>query len=246
MPKRKRRGPGRAYREGVTLVQLIEMFPGDGAAREWLEKHIWPDGPRCPRCDSADVTRVRGGRSMTHRCRDCPGRPLFSLKSGTVMASSRIGYREWVIGIYLFVTNLKGTSSLHLHRDLGITQRHAWHMAHRLREAWRVDDAPPFEGAVEADETHIGGLRKWMHNERSGPLLDLYGRGYGSMVTVVGARERETGRIRARVIDNTRRAALHGFVLDVTDPRATLHTDEAGGYQGVDRAHRTVNHSVGQ
>lgn len=119
-------------------------------------------------------------------------------------------------------------------------------MAHRLREAWRQDDALPLDGIAEADETHIGGLRKWMHNERSRPLLDLYGRGYGSMTTVVGARERETGRICARVIENTRRATLHGFVLEVTDPGATLHTDEAGGYHGVDRAHETVNHSVGE
>lgn len=123
--KRKRSGPGRAYREGITLVQLIDMFPDDEVARRWFEGHIWPDGPRCPRCRSADVTRVRGGRSMTHRCRDCRGRPLFSLKTGTVMHSSWIGYREWVSGIYLFVANLKGTSSMHLHRDLGITQRHA-------------------------------------------------------------------------------------------------------------------------
>ena len=244
--KRKRRGPGRDHREGITLVQLIDMFPDDDAARRWFEERLWPDGPRCPRCDGDNVTGVRGHRSQTHRCRECPGRPLFSLRTGTVMRGSKLGYRDWVIALYLFVTNLKGTSSMHLHRDLGVKQQTAWHLGHRIREAWATDDAPPFDGPVEADETHVGGLRRYMHAERRGPLLDLYGRGTGSMTTVAGLRERDTGRVRARVIEGTDRETLHGFVHEATRPGSTLYTDEAGGYQGVERVHETVNHSVGQ
>ena len=244
--KRKRRGPGRDYREGISLVQLIEMFPDDEAARKWFEERLWPNGPRCPRCRSKNVTTVKGHRSQTHRCRDCKGRPLFCVRTGTVMASTKLGYREWVIALYLFVTNLKGTSSMHLHRDLGIGQLAAWHLGHRIREAWSGDDTPPFDGEVEADETHMGGKRRWMHAERSGPLLDLYGRGFGSMTTVAGVRERDTGRIHARVVPASNKKTLHGFVHQVTAPGSTLYTDEAGGYMGVEREHKTVNHKVGQ
>ena len=244
--QRKRRGAGRAYRQGITLVQIIEMFPDDDDARRWLESHLWPDGARCPRCRSANVTEVRGHRSQTHRCRDCSGRPLFSLRTGTVMAGSNLGYRVWAIGIYLFCTNLKGTSSLHLHRDLGITQSAAWHLGHRLREAWTDRDREAFGGPVEFDETALGGKRRWMHADRRRDLLEKHGRGSGSMTTVAGARDRETGRIHARVVPSVDGATLQGFVHEVTDPDAVVYTDEAGGYRGVDRRHETVNHSIGQ
>ena len=95
------------------------------------------------------------------------------------------------MAICLFVTNLKGTSSMHLHRDLGITQRHAWHIVHRLREAWSGDNTPPFDGPTEFDEMALGEKRKWMRSAKRRELLERYGR--GSVTTVVGAKDRGTG-----------------------------------------------------
>ena len=245
MPK-KRRGPGRGYREGITLVQIIEMFPDDAAARRWFEERLWPDGPYCPRCGSFNVTEVAGHRNQTHRCRDCPGRPLFSLKTGTVMHSSKLGYQKWAIAIYLFATSLKGVASMKIHRDLGITQRHAWHLGHRLRAAWGEREQRAF-GTLEVDETHLGGKRKNMNAARRREMRRRYGGGgAAAMTTVVGARDRETGRVRARVIPDATRLTLRGFVDEVATPDATLYTDEWRSYRGLRDRHEAVNHSAGE
>ena len=92
---------------------------------------------------------------MTHRCRDCEGYPMFSLKTGAVMQSSKLGYQTWAIAVYQAATNLKGIGSLKLHRDLGITQKSAWHLMHRIRKAFEGGQLQPFKGPVEVDETFI-------------------------------------------------------------------------------------------
>ena len=91
---------------------------------------------------------------MTHRCRDCPEKTFFSLKFGTVMEGSKLPYRVWAIAIYLFTTNIKGVSSMKLHRELGIGQKAAWFLMHRLRKAFETDSRP-FSGPVEVDETYV-------------------------------------------------------------------------------------------
>ena len=99
---------------------------------------------------------------MPYRCRAKECRKFFSVRFGTVMQSSKLGYREWAIAIYLFNTGIEGTSSMKLHRDLGISQKAAWHMAHRIRECYRMS-SEPFAGPVEADESHFGGKAKNTH-----------------------------------------------------------------------------------
>ena len=155
------KAPGKAHREGLTLIQIIEMFPDDATAEAWFAKAFWPDGPHCPHCGSTNVQCGIKHRTMTHRCRDCPDKRMFSLKTGTVMEGSKLGYRIWAIAVYLVTTNLKGVSSMKLHRDLGVTQKTAWHLAHRIRKSLEQAEAP-FSGPVEADETYIGGKRKNM------------------------------------------------------------------------------------
>ncbi len=153
--------PGKAYREGISLTKLMKMFPSDDAAREWFESKIWPDGAHCPHCGSDNVQCGIKHRTMTHRCRDCDGRPMFSLRSCNIMDGSKLGYQTWAITIYLVTTDLKGVRSMKLHRALEITQKSAWHLAHRLRKAFEGVN-PLFSGPVEADETDIGGKRKNM------------------------------------------------------------------------------------
>ena len=128
--------PGKHYRKGLSFVQVIDLFPDDEAAREWIKSQVWPDGPFCPKCGSLDIQTPIKHRTMTHRCRDCPNYYQFSLKTGTAMQGTKLGYRVWAVAIYLLSTNLKGVSSMKLHRDLDITQKTAWHLAHRIRESW--------------------------------------------------------------------------------------------------------------
>ncbi len=103
---------------------------------------------------------------MTHRCRDCDGRPDFSLKTGNLMEGSKPGYRTWAIAVYLVTTGLKGVSSMKLHRDLAIARKSAWHLAHRIRKAIEGGEAPMFAGPAEADETCVGGKRRNMSNAK--------------------------------------------------------------------------------
>ena len=145
------KAPGKSFRKGITLVQLADMFPNDETARAWFEKQRWPDGPYCPHCGTFNVQANIKHKSMTHRCRDCDGKPMFTLRTKTPLADSNLGYRTWAFGIYLFSTGLKGTSSMKLHRDLGVTQKTAWFMLHRLREGLK-SSPQPFAGPVEVDE----------------------------------------------------------------------------------------------
>ena len=159
-------GPGKSFREGLSLVEIIRMFPDDDAAAEWFAKARWPDGAWCPHCGSTNVQSGAKHASQPYRCRDC--RKRFSVKTGTAMHDSKLGLQVWAIATYLMTTGLKGTASMKLHRDLDITQKTAWHLAHRLRETWQDenDNGPDFAGPVEADETYMGGKMKNMHADK--------------------------------------------------------------------------------
>ena len=149
-----RNAPGKHYRQGITLVQVMRMFPDGVIAEAWFVKNRWPNGVRCPHCDSDNIQSGASHPTMPFRCRTC--RKRFSAKTGTVMQGSNLGYQVWALAGYLMSTSLKGVSSMKLHRDLGVTYKTAWHLAHRIRETWQRDMAP-FDGPVEVDETYIGG-----------------------------------------------------------------------------------------
>ena len=158
------------------------------------------------------------------------------------MQSSKLGYQVWVIAMYLLSTNLKSVSSMKLHRDLRITQKSAWHLAHRIRQAAMVQPRQ-FEGPVEVDETYVGGLRKNMH---SAQRKELTGRGVVSKVAVAGIKDRDTNQVVAKVVQRTDKATLQGFVADNVDPDATVYTDDAKAYTNLPFDHATVKHSVAE
>ena len=176
------------------------MFPDEAAARQWFEETRWPGGERyCPHCGSMDrVQRVPKDKPMPYRCGDC--RKYFSVRTGTVMERSHIPLHKWVVGLHLMVTNLKGVSSMKLHRDLGIRQSSAWFMAHRIRKSWE-EGYGLFNGPVEVDETYIGGKESNKHARRKAHA----GRGPVGKIPVVGVRDRETNRVSAAVVQGRRR-----------------------------------------
>ena len=233
-------GPGKSHRKGVSLLALFDRFPNDAAAEKFFADMRWPSGPECPKCGSGNVLTGAKHKTMPYQCRAC--RKKFSVKFGTVMEGSNIGYRKWLIAMYLMQTSLKSVSAMKLHRDLDISHKSAWFMAHRLRESFK-DVQQPFLGPVEADETYMGGVRKNMPKKKRETLK---GRGGVGKTVVVGVKDRRTNQVSAAVIEETDAHSLQTFIEDRVDIDAKVFTDDHTGYLGMIFDHDTVKHSAGE
>lgn len=230
--------PGKHYRKGMTLIQLQDKFPNDATAEQWFIDMRWPDGVHCPACDSDNVQERKSRKPQPYRCRAC--RKDFSVKTGTLMQGSNLGYRVWALAFYLMSTGIKGTSSMKLHRDLGITQKTAWHLAHRIRETW-ADNTPSFAGPVEVDEAYMGGKNANKHESKKIKNAN----GTVGKTAVVGMKDRKTNQVQAKVVEHTNQETLQGFVNARIEPGTKVYTDEHGGYIGLEN-HEAVKHSVGE
>ena len=238
-----RKAPGKHFRKGLSLIEITRMFPDDATAEQWFVEQRWPDGVRCPKCGSENVQERPTRKPQPYRCRSC--RKDFSVKTDTLMHGSPMGFQVWAIAIYLMTTHLKGASSMKLHRDLKITQKSAWYLAHRIRETWEDNTPAPFAGPVEVDETYMGGKRKNMSNAKRKALAGT-GRGAVGKTAVVGAKDRETKHVRAKVVESTDKPTLQGFVIEHTAPDATVYTDDAAVYEDLPFPHEAVKHSVSE
>ena len=202
------KAPGKNFRKGISLIEIVEMFPDDLTAETWFEEQRWgiSGAPTyCPLCGGGDrLTATKSRKPLPYWCGWC--RRHFSVRSGTVMHRSHIPLRKWAIAIYLWATSLKGVSSMKLHRDLKITQKSAYFLAQRLREAWS-DTGGDMTGPVEVDETYIGGKARNMHADKRAKLT---GRGGVDKTAVAGAKDRATGHVSAQVIDRTDAARVRG------------------------------------
>lgn len=225
----------------ISTFKLFELFPNEETAREYLEDRLWSNGPACPECKSGDrITKRIGG---FYRCNAC--KLDFTVRTGTIFERSHVPLHKWVYATYLLVTARKGISSLQLSKEIGVTQKTAWFMLSRLREACGSgSDLDKLRGTVEIDECFIGGKEANKHESKK-----LHaGRGSVGKVAVLGMRERGGRTIAKPVADctiETVQNEIHGMV----EVGSQLYTDEHAAYSDLDGLffrHDTVNHSAGE
>lgn len=223
-----------------TLLQMMQSLPDEQAAIDHFTAIRWRNGAFCPHCGSVKVYHFSDNR--THKCGDC--RKRFSIKVGTIFEDSKIPLRTWMLAIWLITAHKKGIASTTLAKDLGVTQKTAWFMLHRLRYAARTQSFNrPLEGEVEVDETYVGGKAANRHkgDPKNGP-------GTSGKTAVVGAIQRG-GKAVATVVARTDTRTLDRFVHEFVAPTATLvSTDEHSGYRHLGRTykHGVVRHSAGE
>ena len=232
-------------KEKISFYKFFKRFPDEASAEKFFAERRWgKDGKKrfCPHCGS--VRTVTMNHKMPYRCKDC--RKFFSVRTKSILAESNIPLHKWLMAMYLLNTNLKGVSSMKLSRDLDITQKTAWFLAHRIRKAFEDQQDAKFVSPVEVDETYMGGKYSNMHKSRKPRLV---GAGSQDKVPVVGIRERETGKVKARVTQRVSAVLLRGMVEESVEEGAMVYTDQNISYKGLAKKnykHESVNHSAGE
>jgi len=222
----------------ISTHELFQMFPDQEAARVYLEGRLWPMGPKCPVCGLGERITVRTGGF--YRCNQC--KEDFTVRTGTIFERSHIPLHKWLYAMYLLVTARKGISSMQLSKEIGITQKSAWFMLHRLREACGPEEMEKLRGIIEIDETYVGGVEANKHESKKLKA----GRGPVGKTAVLAMRERG-GRTVAMPVENVDMETVKTAIFDTIEIGSRIHTDEAAVYGGLDGlffTHDTVNHSA--
>src|SRR5579872_977033 len=223
-----------------TLLEAVECFSNPETCLKFFAKLRWPDGVAvCPRCQSKKTYFLSTRRIW--KCKGCSKQ--FSVKVGTIFEDSPIGLEKWLPAIWLIANTKNGTSSWEIHRDLGVTQKSAWFMTHRIRLAMQTGGfEKKLSGECEADESFIGGKARNMHRDKR--VKTIHGRGPSGKAIVMAVLERH-GEVRTAVMPTRKKQPLQTFVRDHVEPGSDLFTDELLSYDGLapDFAHQVINHA---
>jgi transposase-like protein len=227
--------------EPKTLQEAILYFADPVNCREYLVARRWPDGVTCPRCGSKDVLFL--AKYNRWHCRAKHEAPQFTLKTGTVMEDSPIGLDKWMTAMWQIVNCKNGISSYEVAKAIGITQKSAWFMDHRIRFALGMESDSKLSGEVEADETFIGGKARNMHLSKR--QRRITGTGGKDKTAVMGILQRG-GEVRTKVIASRKKKELQAEVRKHVEAGAALYTDALLSYDGLagDYAHKVVDHAV--
>jgi transposase-like protein len=219
-----------------TLAAFLEYFKDEETCRAHFAGVRFRNGQYCPHCGHKEIYTFSGGKR--YRCASC--KEDFTIQTGTVFGASKVPLRKWFIAIYLLSTTSKGISSVQLAKHVGVTQKTAWFMDHRLRSAMKQNAGQLF-GKVEADETFIGGLSKNMHKKKREAAIN--GTGGTDKAAVMGLKSR-SGEVRAQVVPSVSMVDLHKVINENVAVGSTLYTDQWVGYRGLSQfAREVVNHS---
>jgi transposase-like protein len=227
-------------KEPKTLQEAIVYFSNPNHCLAYLAKKRWPNGVViCPTCGSNQVhflpTRRLWQCAVKHK------RQQFSIKVGTVMEDSAIGLDKWLCAMWMICNDKNGISSYEIHRSIGVTQKSAWFMAHRIRLGMQDDFMGKLRGHVEVDETFIGGKARFMHKSKR---AKVFKRGPSGKTIVVGVLQRG-GDVRTQVVENRERKAVQTIVRENVEPGTQLSTDEWSAYFGLsdEYTHKIINHA---
>lgn len=225
----------------ISIFKLHEMFPDEASAEAWFEKLLWPEGVHCPTCESTNIQARPTKKPMPYRCRSC--RLDFPVRTGTLLHRSHLPLRKWVFAIYL-MARPKGIASTQLARDLGVTQKTAWYMGHRIRQA-----CLPFErkflGSVEIDETYVGGKKSNKHRVKG----QKFQRGMADKIPITGVYERGTKKVKTRVLKYIGGGDIRKPIYDWVYKGMTVYSDEKREYKRIVEEgyyHTFVKHSAKQ
>ncbi len=230
-----------------TLLEAVRYFSDPETALQFMVNLRWPDGVVCPRCGSREVTFL--AKARVWKCRGKHDSQKFSIKVGTIMEDSPIPLEKWLPAIWLITNAKNGISSYELHRALGVTQKTAWFMNHRIRLAMHGQEEGMLSGTVEADETLVGGKARFMHKDRKERTLQK-GRGSAGKAIVMGLLERgekgkKKSKVKTSVITKTDTQTMHSKVRENVEIGSTLYTDALVSYRGLepDYTHDFVDHA---
>ncbi len=226
--------------EPKTLQEAILYFANPANCREYLVARRWPTGVVCPRCGSKHVLFLE--KYNRWHCRAKHEAPQFTLKTGTVMEDSPIGLDKWLTAMWQIVNCKNGIRSYEVHRAIGITQKSAWFLGHRIRLALGMGRTGKLSGEVEADETFIGGKARNMHGGKR--ARKITGTGGKDKTAVMGILERG-GKIRTIVVPDRKKKALQAEVHKHVEAGSALYTDALKSYEGLNEfEYEVIDHAV--
>jgi transposase-like protein len=223
-----------------TLQEAIRYFSDPDRCLAFMVQMRWPDGVKCPTCGSKEVYFLESRRVW--KCKAKHAKQQFSAKVGTVFEDSPIGLDKWFAAAWMIANCKNGVSSYEIHRALGVTQKTAWFMDHRVRLAMRSGSFEKVAGEFEADESFIGGLARNMHKNKRAKIT---GTGGAGKAIVMGLLDRETKKIRLRHVPDTQATTVQGFIREYAQGGSYLFTDAFMGYHGLDReyVHQVIDHA---